>query len=100
MTDAIIELGAARAAFERGDWLEAVERFHAAEDLGMLSADDLRALAESVWWVGAIEESRRAFEGAYWLARREGRPRHAAMSAVFLAMHDLNHGGTAIGSGW
>ena len=89
----------ARAAFGSRDWSAARAGFNAAPD-AELSGDDLYALAEAAWWLGAIDESLAAFAGAHRWYSEAGLPRRAAMAGMFLAAHSLERGESAIGSAW
>lgn len=93
-------LEAARDAIRRRDWAVARERFEAAREAVPLEADDCYALAETAWWLGAIDESLIAWAEAYQLYLEAGRPRRAAMSAVFLAAHSMERGDAVVGAGW
>ena len=100
MANASPLIEAAHDAFARRDWLVALEHFTAARDKGPLSAEDIDALAETAWWLGEIDESLSAYDQAHRLYLDEGRPRRAAMSAMFLAAHSMERGDVAVGSGW
>ncbi|GAA4629896.1 LuxR C-terminal-related transcriptional regulator [Actinoallomurus vinaceus] len=93
-------LDAARSAFGQRAWLDAWSGFRKARESGPMPADDHDALAQAAWRVGEIDESLAAFTDAYRLYQREARPRPAAMAAVLLAVHHLEWGDGAIGSGW
>ncbi|WP_460350726.1 helix-turn-helix transcriptional regulator [Actinoallomurus acanthiterrae] len=94
------DLVAARSAFERRAWMDAWTGFRKARESGPMSADDHDALAQAAWRVGEIDESLAAFTDAYRLYQWEARPRPAAMAAVLLAVHHLEWGDDAMGSGW
>src|ERR671918_2179882 len=93
-------LRAARAAFERHDWLAAREAFTAAREQDDLSADDLNALGDAEWWIGDVDEALSAYEGAYRLYLQGEMPRQAAISAMGLAVSLFLRGDVELGSGW
>lgn len=93
-------LEAARDAYGRRDWPNARDRFNAARQYGVLSADDVYALADSAWWLGLVDESLNAYEEAYRLYLHGAQPRRAAMSAVEVAVSLFLRGDDVIGSGW
>lgn len=93
-------LTAARGAYRRGEWPDARARFAAARAHADLGADDLWNLADAAWWLGMVEESTSAGEGAYGAFLQEGRPRKAAMAAVGVAVNFFLAGDSAVGSGW
>ena len=45
-------LDAARSAFERHAWAEALERFGEADRIAPLAPSDLEPFAETAWWCG------------------------------------------------
>lgn len=57
-------------------------------------------MAESAWWLGKIEECLESFEEAYRLYQDAEQPLRAAKSALYLALHALERGEAARGSGW
>jgi len=93
-------LQAARAAFGRRDWLGARDAFNAARARGMLTADDLFALGDSVWWLGSFREAEGCYEEAYRRYLQEARPLQGAMAALALAEFLFMRGEAAAGSGW
>lgn len=93
-------LRAARAAFERHDWLAARDAFTAAREQDDLSADDLNALGDAEWWIGDVDEALSAYEGAYRLYLQGEMPRQAAISAMGLAVSLFLRGDVELGSGW
>ena len=92
-------LAAARDAFGRRDWIRARDGFNAARERGLLTADDMFALGDAVWWLGAFREAERCYEEAYRLYLGEARPRQAAMSAMVIAGYLFMRGEAAAGSG-
>jgi DNA-binding NarL/FixJ family response regulator len=87
-------------AFGRQDWAAAFESFQVAGAAGRLAAEDCFALAESAWWVGELDAALEAWEAAHRLHLAAGQGRHAAMAAMFVAVHSMSRGDTAAGSGW
>ena len=90
----------AREAFGRRDWVRARDAFTAAQAQGTLTADDVFALGDSVWWLGSFLEAEGCYEEAYRLYLQEGRQRQAAMSALTIAGFLFMRGEAAAGSGW
>ncbi|WP_162453557.1 helix-turn-helix transcriptional regulator [Phytoactinopolyspora mesophila] len=90
----------AREAFHSHDWIGAYEAFTAAREQGPLSAQDCHALAESAWWLGKIDECLDGFEEAHRRYMDAGQPLPATRSAFYLALHALERGESARGSGW
>lgn len=82
MSDLADLLEGARAAFGRRDWVAARQQFRAARDREALSADNLYALANSAWWLGALDEALPAQQKAYRLYLDEDRPRQAALVSL------------------
>ena len=100
-TDNLAELlEEAREAFGRRDWLRARDAFTLARAQGTLTADDVFALGDSVWWLGSFREAEGCYEEAYRLYLQEAQPRQAAMSALTLAGFLFMRGEAAAGSGW
>ncbi|HWH34039.1 MAG TPA: response regulator transcription factor [Acidimicrobiales bacterium] len=94
------DLEASRRAHARHDWAAARRGFLAAQDRAGLAPDDAAGLSDAAWWLGRIEESLVAGEAAYRGYLDEGRPRPAAMAAIFTAVNLFLRGDDAEGSGW
>lgn len=93
-------LGEARGAFARRDWLRARDGFRAEQQAGVLTADDVYALGDAVWWLGSFREAEGCYEEAYRLYLQEGRSRQAAFAALAIAGYLFMRGEAATGSGW
>jgi DNA-binding NarL/FixJ family response regulator len=65
-----------------------------------LSADDLAAYADAVWWLGRTEDRLRLGVAAYDAFLSESRPADAAMAAVLLGILHLARGDEPQGMGW
>jgi ATP/maltotriose-dependent transcriptional regulator MalT len=75
----------ARDAHARREWPVAYRAFKTAAEQGELSREDLIALGDACWWMGAVEESIHAFETAYHRAMAAGDPLQATYAAQFNA---------------
>ena len=93
-------LKAAHQALGRREWAAARDGFQAAAKHGNLGPDDLNALGDSAWWLGAVDEALASYEGAYRLYLQGEQPRKAAISALGLAVSLFLRGDVEIGSGW
>lgn len=100
MVDVSEALQAAREAYGRRDWPRARELFTAARADVELSAEDLYALSDAAWWMGAADESITTCEQAYRAYLDQQRPRQAAMAAFDVAINLFLRGDEARGSGW
>ena len=98
--DAASLLENAREAYRRRDWVAAREGFSAARELAELPVDDVNALADAAWWVGAVDESLEAAEEAYRRFLQGDRPAQAAMSALQVGYSLYLRGDDVMGSGW
>lgn len=100
MIDDLELVKSARRAFADHDWSEAYDRFATVRDRDALRAGDLHAWGQAAWWLGRIDASLEAFEGAYHRFLAAGEPIPAAMSAFYLALHSSARGDVAQGGGW
>lgn len=100
MTDVSELLTAARDAYGRRQWIEARADFLAAQQLGELSADDVKALGSSAWWLGDIPGCELFWEAAYRGFLDEGRHAEAAECALGIGYGCLMRGEEAPGMGW
>src|SRR5919106_4451237 len=87
-----------RALRPRG-WPAAAEKFDVLES-EQLSADDLAAHADAVWWLGRTDDALRLGAAAYDAFLADSRPVEAAMSAMRLGMLHVARGDEQQGSGW
>jgi ATP/maltotriose-dependent transcriptional regulator MalT len=67
---------------------------------GLQEAQRLDLLAEAAWWLGRLEESIAARQGAYGLYDSLSERRRAGMCAVWLYQDHCLRGRPAAGSGW
>jgi DNA-binding NarL/FixJ family response regulator len=89
----------ARQAYAAQDWVSAASHFDAiAAD--RLSADDLAAYAETVWWLGRFEDNLRLNAAACDAFLADSRPVEAAGAAVMLGIFHLALGDEPQGLGW
>jgi DNA-binding NarL/FixJ family response regulator len=89
----------ARQACAAQDWAAAASRFDAVE-AARLTADDLAAYADAVWWLGRIEDNLRLMAAACDAFLTESQPVEAARSAMLLAISHLARGDEPQGMGW
>jgi DNA-binding NarL/FixJ family response regulator len=92
-------LSRARQAYAAQDWATAASHFDAVAP-GRLTADDLAAYADAVWWLGRIEDSLRLNAAACDAFRADSRPVEAAWSAMVLGIFHLGRGDEPQGMGW
>ena len=97
-TAATLEQG--RDAFTRHAWTEAVDAFSAADREGNLTPDDLRSLADALWWSGRPDEATDAFERAFAAYLEAGRQADAAEVAMELAYRAFRSLNESVGGGW
>jgi DNA-binding NarL/FixJ family response regulator len=89
----------ARQAEAAQDWATAASQFDAlAAD--QLTADDLAAYADAVWWLGRIEDSLRLHAAACDAFQADSRPVEAAWAAFVLGIFHLGRGDEPQGMGW
>jgi DNA-binding NarL/FixJ family response regulator len=89
----------ARRASEARDWPGAAAQFDML-DSEQLTADDLAAYAEAVWWLGRTEDALRLGAAAYDAFLADSRPVEAAMRAMRLGVLHLARGDEQQGAGW
>lgn len=93
-------LRVAHAAHDEHRFARADRAFTAADRLGELSADDLVAWQDSVWWLGQGDRALRLAEVAHLRLVAEGQTTRAAQAAVVLGFLLMLRGELAAGSGW
>ena len=99
MDDIEDSLHRARQAYAALDWRGAADSFdEVAED--RLTADDLAAYADAVWWLGRIEDVLRLDAAACDAFVAESRPADAAGVAFRLGVFHLSRGDEPQGVGW
>jgi DNA-binding NarL/FixJ family response regulator len=89
----------ARQAGAAQDWPTAAARFDAVPS-ERLSADDLAAYSDAVWWLGRIDDTLRLGAAACDAFRIDGRPADAAWAALMVGIFHLSRGDGPQGMGW
>src|SRR5918996_303737 len=92
-------LAQARRATAARDWPTAAAQFDVLES-EQLTADDLAAHADAVWWLGRTEDALRLGAAAYDAFLADSRPVEAAMRAMRLGVLHLARGDEQQGAGW
>jgi len=92
-------LDRAREAYATQDWPTAAKCFGAVAD-EQLTADDLAAYADAVWWLGRVEENLRLGTAAFDAFVAESRPAEAAMAATLLGIFYMARGDEPQAMGW
>jgi DNA-binding CsgD family transcriptional regulator len=92
-------LAKARRAAAARDWPTAAAQFDVLES-EQLTADDLAAYADAVWWLGRTEDALRLGAAAYDAFLADSRPVEAAMRAMRLGVLHLARGDEQQGAGW
>jgi DNA-binding NarL/FixJ family response regulator len=81
------------------DWRTAAAHFDAVAT-ERLTADDLAAYADAVWWLGRIEDNLRLSTAACDAFQADSRPTEAAWAALQLGIFHLSRGDEPQGMGW
>jgi len=89
----------ARRAYAAQDWRSAAAHFDAVPP-EPLTADDLAAYADAVWWLGRIEDNLRLGAAAYDAFLAESRPAEAARTATVLGIFHTARGDEPQAVGW
>jgi len=89
----------ARQAYAAQDWATAASHFDAVA-ADRLTADDLAAYADAVWWLGRIEDNLRLNAAAWDAFLADSRPVEAAGAALVLGVFHLARGDEPLGMGW
>jgi DNA-binding NarL/FixJ family response regulator len=89
----------ARQAHGAHDWATAAAHFEAV-GVGRLTADDLAAYADAVWWLGRAEDNLRLVAAAYEGYLAESRAADAAWLAVLLGIFHMGRGDEPQAMGW
>ena len=89
----------ARRAYAAQDWRSAAARFDAVPP-ERLTADDLAAYADAVWWLGRIEDNLRLGAAACDAFLAESRPAEAARTAMVLGIFHMARGDEPQAVGW
>jgi DNA-binding NarL/FixJ family response regulator len=87
----------AREAYERGDWVLALDQLHRAGELG---PEDSMALATSAYLLGNVDETVRALQAGYQDRIRNEDVQGAARFACWLGLVLNLRGEVAVGGGW
>lgn len=93
-------LTAARTAFDRRDWVAALDAYAAAEAAGPLDAPDVENLAMAAYLMGRERECTDAWTRAHQRYLEENDAPAAARCAYWLGFTAGNVGDTARSSGW
>jgi class 3 adenylate cyclase len=91
---------AARTAFDRHAWGDALSLLRSADCDGMLAADDLDLLGESAMWAGHVDEALASWESAYARHIDEGERIAAAATALRLVRESSAKGDDSLTRGW
>ena len=89
----------ARQAYEAQEWATAAAHFDAVA-AERLTADDLAAFADAVWWLGRIEDNLRLGAAAYDAFLADSRPAEAAQTATVLGIFHTARGDEPQAAGW
>ena len=92
-------LSQARQAYAARDWAAAASHFDAVGD-HLLTADDLAAYADAMWWLGRIDDTLRLHAAACDAFLADSRPVEAAWAALVLGIFHLGRGDEPQGMGW
>jgi DNA-binding NarL/FixJ family response regulator len=93
------DLVRARRAHETHDWATAAACFDA---LGAerLTADDLIAYADALWWLGRVEDNLRVEAAAHEALLADSRTSEAGWAAILLGIFHLGRGDEPQAMGW
>jgi len=89
----------ARQAHAAHDWAMAGAHFDAVA-ADRLTADDLAAYADAVWWLGRVEDNLRLGVAAYEAFLADSRPAEAARTATVLGIFHMARGDEPQAVGW
>ena len=89
----------ARQAYAAHDWATVAAHFDVVAT-ELLSASDLAAYADAVWWLGRIEDNLRLNAAACDAFLADSRPVEAAWAAMVLGIFHLGRGDEPQGMGW
>ncbi|RIQ34020.1 response regulator transcription factor [Jiangella rhizosphaerae] len=92
-------LGRGRQAHGAQDWTTAAAHFDAVA-VERLSADDLAAYADAVWWLGRADDALRLEAAACEAFVAGSRPAEAAWAAMRVGIFRLGRGDEPQGMGW
>jgi DNA-binding NarL/FixJ family response regulator len=92
-------LAQARQAYAARDWATAAAHFDTVVP-DRLTADDLAAYADAVWWLGRIEDTLRLNAAACNAFLADSRQVEAAAIAQVLGIFHISRGDEPLGTGW
>ena len=98
MNEAADSLILARTAYDARDWSTAAARFGSV-GAARLTADDLAAYADSLWWLGRVENLTTQ-AAAYEAFLADSRPSDAGWAAILLGILHTGRGDLPQGMGW
>ena len=93
------DLTQARRAYAARDWTATASHFDAVA-ADRLTADDLAAYADAVWWLGRVEDNLRLNAAACNAFLADSRPAEAALAAIVLGLFHVARGDEPQGMGW
>jgi DNA-binding NarL/FixJ family response regulator len=108
----MLSVGGGQQVDEHSDSLTRARQAYAAQDLATaashfdavtadrLTADDLAAYADAVWWLGRVEDNLRLNAAACDAFLADSRPVEAARAAMVLGLSHLGLGDEPQGMGW
>ena len=99
MDERVNSLTQARQGYAAQDWRTAAAFFDAVAT-ERLTADDLAAYADAVWWLGRVEDNLRLGAAACDAFLADSRPVEAAWAAMLLGISHLSRGDEPQGRGW
>ncbi|HKH55342.1 MAG TPA: hypothetical protein VKA58_07800, partial [Propionibacteriaceae bacterium] len=99
MDERVDSLTQARHAHAAQEWRTAAAFFDAVAT-ERLTADDLAAYADAVWWLGRVEDNLRLGAAACDAFLADSRPVEAAWAAMLLGIFHLSRGDEPQGRGW
>ncbi len=89
----------ARRAHGAHDWATAAAHFDAV-GVERLTADDLAAYADALWWLGRAEDNLRVEAAAYEAFLADSRPAEAGWAAMLLGVFYMGRGDVPQAMGW
>ena len=89
----------ARQAHEAHDWATAAAHFGVV-GAERLTADDLAAYADAMWWLGRVEENLRLEAAACEAFLADSQPAGAAWAAMLLGVFHMGRGDVPQATGW
>jgi DNA-binding CsgD family transcriptional regulator len=99
VNEAADNLHLARQAHGAHDWPTAAAQFDAV-GAERLTADDLAAYADAVWWLGRVDDNLRLEAAAYEALLADMRPADAARVAMRLGIFHMGRGDEPQAMGW